>query len=73
MQSQDICTNFSVPLQMFPDGDRLFDQVVQIFGQFRRQSLGLQDSQNLVTSDEPHLGDTMGVTEYHTWNYITQK
>ena len=44
-----------VPLQMLPDADSLLDQVVAILGQLRGHALALQDSEDLVASDEPDL------------------
>ena len=44
-----------VSLQMLPDGDCLLDKVVDILRQLRGHSLPLQDTQDLVAGDEPHL------------------
>ena len=44
-----------VPLQMLPDGDCLLDQVVDILRQLGGHTLTLQDTQDLVAGDEPHL------------------
>ena len=44
-----------VSLQMLPDGDCLLDQVVDILGQLGGHALPLQDTQDLVAGDEPHL------------------
>lgn len=56
----------SVPLKMLADGYGLLDQMVKIFGKRRRQSLRLQDSQNLVAGDPTNLGNTMPITKHHT-------
>lgn len=56
----------SVSLQMLPDGHSLLDEVVEILGQVRGQTLGLQDPEDLVASDETNLGHTMGVPQNHT-------
>ena len=44
-----------VPLQMLPDADSLLDQVVAILGQLGSHALALQDSEDLVASDESDL------------------
>ena len=44
-----------VPLEVLPDGDRLLDQMVAVFWQLWRHSLALQDTQDLVASDEAYL------------------
>ena len=44
-----------VPLKMLPDGDGLLDQVVAVLGQLGGHALALQDTQNLVASDEANL------------------
>ena len=56
-----------VPFQMFSDGDRLLDQMVQILWHVGSQTIGLQDTQDLVSCDESSLGDTMTISEDHTW------
>ena len=43
------------PLKMLPDGHSLLDEEVHVLGQVGCEGLGLEDSQNLVTSDETHL------------------
>merc|ERR1719245_2712099 len=40
--------------------------IVKIFRQIGSQTLGLQNSQNLVTGDEPDLCNTMGIPEDDT-------
>ena len=44
-----------VPLQMLPDGDGLLDKVVDVLGQGGSHPLTLQDTEDLVAGDEPHL------------------
>lgn len=56
----------SVSLQMLPDCHSLLDKVVEILGQVRGQTLGLEDPQNLVAGDKTHLGHTVGVPQNHT-------
>lgn len=58
----------SVPLQVLPDGHSLLDEVVQILGQVRGQTLGLEDPQDLVACNEADLGHAVGVPQNHTWN-----
>merc|ERR1719510_2308988 len=55
-----------VSLQMLPDGDCLLDKVVHILGELRGHPLPLQDTQDLVAGDEPHLGHTVTVPEDDT-------
>merc|ERR1719336_1264920 len=55
-----------VPLKMLPDGDGLLDQVVAVLGQLGGHALALQDTQNLVASDEANLGNTVTVPENDT-------
>ena len=49
-----------VPLKMLPDGDGLLDQVVAVLGQLGGHALALQDTQNLVASDEANLKKRRG-------------
>ena len=44
-----------VPLEMLPDGHCLLDQVVAVLGKLGGHALALQDTQNLVASDEADL------------------
>ena len=44
-----------IPLKMLPDRDCLLDQVVAVLGQLGGHALALQDTQNLVASDEANL------------------
>ena len=44
-----------VSLQMLSDGHCLLDQIVAVLGQSWGHSLALQDTQDLVTSDESDL------------------
>jgi len=55
-----------VPLEVLPDGDRLLDQMVAVFWQLWGHSLALQDTQDLVASDEAYLCNTVRVSEDNT-------
>ena len=44
-----------VPLKMLPDADSLLDQIVDVLGQLWSHALALQNTQNLVASDESNL------------------
>ena len=44
-----------VPLKMFPDADSLLDQIVDVLGKLWSHALALQNTQNLVASDESNL------------------
>ena len=46
-----------VPLKMLPDGDSLLDQVVAILGQLRSHALALQNTEDLVASNETDLDE----------------
>lgn len=59
--------HLSVPLQMLPDSHSLLDEVVQVLWEIWGQALGLEDPQNLVAGDKPHLGHTVGVPQNDTW------
>ena len=59
-----------VPLKMLPDGDGLLDQVVAVLGQLGGHALALQDTQNLVASDETDLKKSKGTlnpSNFETW------
>lgn len=56
----------SVSLQVLSDSDSLLDQVVQVFGDLWSQTVGLQDSQDLVTSDNLGLGNSVGISQDNT-------
>lgn len=57
----------SVSFQMLADGDGTLDHVVNIFREIWGKTLSLQDSQDLVTSNETDLGNTMGIPEDNTF------
>jgi len=40
-----------VPLQMLPNRHRLLDQEVKVLRDLRREPMGLEDAENLATSD----------------------
>ena len=56
----------AVSLQVLADGDSTLDHVVQVFWKIWGQTLGLQDSEDLVASNETDLGNTMGIPEDNT-------
>lgn len=58
---------------MLPDSHSLLDEVVEVLGQVRGQTLGLEDPQDLVAGDKTYLGHTMGVPQNHTWNTATNR
>jgi hypothetical protein len=53
----------TVLLQMLTDLDGLLDKHVQILGDFGSKAVGLEDADNLLSSDGAHLGDTVRVTK----------
>jgi len=57
---------FAVDLKVLAHGHRLFDEVPEVLWDGRCQSLRLKDTEDLVTSDEAHLGDPVRVTEGNT-------
>lgn len=56
----------SVLVQVLSDRDSLLDQEVQILWDLWSQTVGLQDSQDLVTSDNSSLGDTVSISQDNT-------
>lgn len=56
----------SVSLQVLSDGDSLLDQEVQVLGDLRSQTVGLEDSQDLVTGDNLGLGNTVSISQDNT-------
>lgn len=56
----------AVTFHVLTDGNGLLDKMVQIFRDFRSKTVGLQDTDDLVTSDRLDLGNAMGVTEDKT-------
>lgn len=56
----------SVSLQVLSDRDSLLNQVVQVFWDFWSQTVGLQDSHDLVTGDDTGLGDTVSISQQDT-------
>lgn len=56
----------SVSLQVLSDRDSLLDQEVQILWDLWGQTVGLQDTQDLVTSDNLGLGNTVRVSQQDT-------
>lgn len=56
----------SVLLQMLADRNSLLDQVIKVLGDLGGHTLGLQDSQDLSTSNTLDLRDTEGVSQGNT-------
>lgn len=56
----------SVSLQVLSDRDRLLDQEVQVLWDLWSQTVGFQDSQDLVTGNNLGLGDTVGISQKNT-------
>jgi hypothetical protein len=56
----------AVTLKMLADGDSLLDELVQILRNLRGETVGLEDTENLVTSDTLDLGNAMGITKNDT-------
>ncbi len=55
-----------VILQVLLDGHSLLDKHIQILRDGGREAVGLEDTQDLVTSDGLDLCNTAGVTKNHT-------
>ena len=56
----------SVSLQVLPNVHGLLDQVVEVLGDLRSETVLLQDSEDLVPSDTLNLGDAVVVSEDDT-------
>jgi hypothetical protein len=56
----------AVAFHVLTDGHSLLDQVVQIFRDFGSETAGLEDTEDLVTSNTLDLRDTVGVTKDNT-------
>lgn len=56
----------SVSLQVLSDRDSLLDQEVQVLWDLWSQTVGFQDSQDLVTGDNSGLGDSVSVSQDNT-------
>jgi len=56
----------SISLKMLADSDGLLDQHVQVFWNLWGEAIGLEDSENLVTSNHLHLGDAVRISEDDT-------
>jgi len=56
----------SVSLQMLSDLNGLLDEHVKILWDIRGQAVGLEDSNNFLSSDGTDGGDTVGVTKQDT-------
>jgi len=56
----------SVSLQVLPNVHGLLDQVVEVLGDLRSETVLLQDSEDLVSSDSLNLRNTVVVSEDDT-------
>jgi len=56
----------SIGLEMLANSDCLLDQEPKVLGDRRSETVGLQDTEDLVTSNEADLGDPMGVAQGDT-------
>jgi len=56
----------SVALKMLADSDGLLNQHVEVFWDLRGEAIGLQDSENLVTSNDLDLRNTVRISEDNT-------
>lgn len=56
----------SVSLQVLSDRDSLLNQEVQVLWNLWSQTVGFQDSQDLVTGDDLSLGNTVSVSQQNT-------
>ena len=52
----------SISLKMLPDVDSLLDKVVEILWNFGGETVFLQDSEDLASSDALNLGDSVVVS-----------
>lgn len=55
-----------VPLQMLPNSNSFLNEVVEVLGDFRSKTMGLEYPQNLAARDTPHLSNSMGITKNNT-------
>ena len=62
----EVKTYLAVSLQVLTNADGLLDQVVQVLWKVRGETLGLEDSQDLVAGNETDLGNTMRISEDDT-------
>lgn len=65
-QSEFSILVLSVSFQVLSNRDSLSDQVVQVFWDLWGQTVRLQDSHDLVTSDETSLSDTVSISQQDT-------
>jgi len=56
----------AVDLEMFSYGNSLLHKVPEVFGNAWCETGGLEDTEDFVTGDELHLGDTLGITQLNT-------
>ena len=55
----------AVAVEMLAHADGLLNKHVQVFGDVGRQTVRLQDTQDLLAGDRAHLRHTHGVTKMH--------
>lgn len=65
-QSEFSVLVLSVSFQVLSNGNSLSNQVVQVFWNFWRQTVRLQDSHDLVTSDNTSLSNTVSISQQNT-------
>lgn len=65
-QSEFSILVLSVSFQMLSNGNSLSNQVVQVFWNFWRQTIRLQDSHDLVTSDNTGLSNSVSISQQNT-------
>jgi len=56
----------SVSLEVLANGNSLLDQHVEVLWDFRSEAIRLEDSENLVTSNNLNLRDTVRISEDNT-------
>ena len=56
----------AAPLQVLANGDGFLDEEVDVLWKVGGKSLPLEDTQDLVTSHEADLGDTVGIPQDNT-------
>ena len=57
---------FSVAFQMLSDGHRFLNQMIQVFGQLRRQTFLLKDAEDLIAGDPTNLSHSVPVSQHYT-------
>lgn len=59
-------TVLSVSLQVLANGNSLLDELVQVLGDLGSETVALENTENLVTSDGTDLGNAMEISENDT-------